>query len=107
VPRSPCRVDRGSRSRARGLGLWRSGGPQGAARAAAENKELLIYFTGSDWCPGSQRLDTEILNQEAFQTLAQRFFVLVKLDYPQTAEQKAEIRSILDVAKEVGLKAVI
>jgi len=62
-------------------------------QAAEQNKELLIYFTGSDWCPGCQRLDKEILNQAAFLTPAQHIFVLVKLDYPQTKEQPNEIKA--------------
>lgn len=78
---------------AQGQAAWLWHYETAKVRAAAENKELLIYFTGSDWCPNSRRLDAEILDQEAFQTLVQRFFVLVKLDYPQYKEQKAEIRA--------------
>lgn len=53
------------------------------AQAKAENKHLLLDFTGSDWCSWCVRLDKEVFAQEAFQTGAPKDFVLVKLDYPR------------------------
>ncbi len=65
------------------------------AQAKAENKHLLIDFTGSDWCGWCIKLDEEVFSQEPFQAAAPKDFVLVKLDYPRdeslvTAEIRAQ-----------------
>ena len=61
-------------------------------KAASEKKDLLLDFTGSDWCIWCQRLHTEVLNIDTFQTEAQKHFVLVELDYPRTKQIAPEIR---------------
>ena len=61
-------------------------------QAAAENKDILIDFTGSDWCGWCIKLDKEVFATDAFK--AQKDFVLVSLDFPRRkqlpAEQKAK-----------------
>jgi thioredoxin-related protein len=52
------------------------------AKAAAEKKDLLIDFTGSDWCIWCKRLDTEVFSAGDFEKKIQEQFVLVKLDFP-------------------------
>lgn len=69
-------------------------------QAAAENKDLLLDFTGSDWCPPCKDLSARILSQEAFQTEAKKNFILVELDFPndksgmdkETIEQNDELQ---------------
>ncbi len=51
-------------------------------QAAAEDKGLLLNFTGSDWCIWCKRLEKEVFGQEEFLKEAQKQFVLVKLDFP-------------------------
>lgn len=51
-------------------------------KAKAENKDLLIDFTGSDWCVWCQRLDSEVFQADGFEGQVQEQFVLVKLDFP-------------------------
>jgi thioredoxin-related protein len=53
------------------------------SKAATENKDLLIDFTGSDWCVWCQRLDKEVFAEGDFETKIQEQFVLVKLDFPR------------------------
>ncbi|NLH15851.1 MAG: thioredoxin fold domain-containing protein [Phycisphaerae bacterium] len=52
-------------------------------KAIAENKDLLINFTGSDWCPWCIRLDDEVFGKEEFKKAAGKSFVLVKIDFPR------------------------
>ena len=61
------------------------------AKAAYFNKDLLIDFTGSDWCGWCIRLDKEIFSKEAFQTKASKEFVFVKLDFPRGKKQTEHI----------------
>lgn len=63
------------------------------AKAKAEQKHLLLDFTGSDWCTWCIRLDEEVFSQEAFANAAPKDFVLVKLDYPRDESRvTAEVR---------------
>ena len=60
-----------------------------AARvAAAQQKDLLVDFTGSDWCVWCKRLDAEVFSQDAFLREIQRQYVLVALDFPNGEEAK-------------------
>jgi thiol-disulfide isomerase/thioredoxin len=51
-------------------------------QAAAEKKDLLLDFTGSDWCPPCMALNSKILSTEEFRTLTKDKFVLVEVDFP-------------------------
>lgn len=64
-------------------GGWVTDFSQAKATAKAEKKDLLIDFTGSDWCSWCVKLDQEVFSQEAFKTAAPKSFVLVKLDFPK------------------------
>ena len=50
--------------------------------AAKENKDLLINFTGSDWCSWCVKLKQEVFSKEEFEK-AHKDFVLVEMDFPQ------------------------
>ena len=52
-------------------------------KAAAENKDLLVDFTGSDWCGWCIKLVDEVFKHDAFKQGAADNFVLVELDFPQ------------------------
>ncbi len=65
-----------------------------AAKEAAqkEKKDLLINFTGSDWCQFCIQLDKDVFSKEEFLKPAREHFVLVKLDFPKdTSIQSAEV----------------
>ena len=57
------------------------------ARARAENKFILLDFTGSDWSAWSQRFKTEIFDQPEFAEFASVNFVLVEVDFPHDKPQ--------------------
>ncbi len=61
------------------------------AQAKAEGKDLLINFTGSDWCGGCLRLDEEVFSTKAFIDTAPKQFVLLFIDFPRSAERKADV----------------
>src|SRR5258708_37502634 len=72
---------------------WLTDLPAAQARAAAENKLVLLDFTGSDrggWC---LRLQAEVISQKEFEAFAQENLVLVEIDFPQQTAQSAELRS--------------
>ncbi len=62
-------------------GTWTQDYAEARARAEAEHKDLLLDFTGSDWCAWCSRLHQEVFDQEAFAQAWKRF-VPVTVDFP-------------------------
>ncbi len=60
-------------------------------QATAEKKDLLIDFTGSDWCSWCIKLNEEVFRHNAFKTGVKDQFVLVELDYPRKPENIAKL----------------
>lgn len=56
-------------------------------KAASENKDLLLEFTGSDWCPPCKKLSANVFSKQEFVDEASKKFVLVALDYPRRKQQ--------------------
>lgn len=56
-------------------------------RAQIEKKDLLLNFTGSDWCGPCIILKQQVFNHEAFTRAALEDFVLVELDFPHNKAQ--------------------
>jgi protein disulfide-isomerase len=52
-------------------------------RAKQENKLILVYFSGSDWCPACKRLKSEVFDQPEFGDFARAKLVLVQADFPR------------------------
>lgn len=63
---------------------------QAFIQAEEENKDLLIDFSGSDWCGWCMRLSEEIFSQEKFQAVAKEHFVLVEMDFPKDVSGMSE-----------------
>lgn len=51
--------------------------------ALKENKPLMLFFTGSDWCGWCKRLQSEVLQTGDFATWANENVVLLELDFPR------------------------
>ena len=61
-------------------------------KAKAEGKDLLVDFTGSDWCGWCIKLHDEVFqHEETFLTHARKQYVLVALDFPKNPEIKAKV----------------
>jgi len=53
------------------------------ATAAKEKKNVLLDFTGSDWCGWCMKLKKEAFDQPQFKDYADKNLVLVEVDFPQ------------------------
>ena len=72
--------------------------------AQADKKDLLVNFTGSDWCVWCIRLKKEVFVQPAF-AAATKDFVLVELDYPRkNLQTDAEKKINAQLAKKYGIE---
>lgn len=59
--------------------------------AVAEGKDLLVDFTGSDWCGWCIKLEEEVFGHAEWQEGVAANYVLVALDFPRSAEAKAKV----------------
>jgi thioredoxin-related protein len=73
-------------------GLWQTDFEAAKIKAKAENKLLLVDFTGSDWCGWCIKLKQEVFDKETFKTDAPKQFVCVELDFPQNKELSKELK---------------
>ena len=62
------------------------------ARAALEKKDMLLNFSGSDWCGWCIKLEQEVFGRAEFKKAAEKKFVLVRLDFPQKSKPPERIR---------------
>ena len=49
---------------------WLSDYNKAVDQAKADNKDILLDFTGSDWCPWCIRMDKEVLDTKEFKDYA-------------------------------------
>lgn len=79
--------------------------------AQEQNKPLLLYFTGSDWCTWCMRLDKEILTTAAFEQLAGPHFIFVNVDFPKYKQLDPQLveqnRKLRDEYKIVGFPTIV
>ncbi len=61
---------------------WQTDYDKALATAKAENKRVLLDFTGSDWCGPCIALKKKVFTQPDFADYAAKNFVLVEVDYP-------------------------
>lgn len=59
-------------------------------RAKDEKKEILVDFTGSDWCGWCIRLKKEVFDQPEFQEYAKKHLIMVELDFPRKKKLPAK-----------------
>jgi protein disulfide-isomerase len=70
---------------------WFGDFDRAAAAAHASKKDLLVNFTGSDWCHWCKQLHKEVFEQDEFTKAAPLHFVLVALDFPEAPEIQARV----------------
>lgn len=71
--------------------VWGTDFTLALAQAKEQDRRILLFFTGSDWCGWCMRLNKEILSTPEFARFAREKLVLVELDYPKQKPQAAEL----------------
>ena len=64
---------------------WETNYEQAFKKAKKENKNVLVYFTGSDWCGPCKMLKKDLFETEAFNTLS-KDYVLLYVDIPRNKD---------------------
>ena len=76
-------------------------------QAAAEKKDILVDFTGSDWCVWCIRLKKEVFDQKAFEPAA-KDFVFVELDFPRGKQQDPAVKAKNEaLAKQFSIEVTL
>jgi len=70
--------------------------------ATEQDKNIILVFSGSDWCAPCIKLDKNIWQSEAFKAEAAKEWVMVKADFPKKKgnRQSEELRSANAVLSE-------
>jgi protein disulfide-isomerase len=71
---------------------WLTDLPSAQAKAKAENKIVLLDFTGSDWCGWCIKFKKEALDTAEFRDYAAKNLVLMELDFPNKKAQSEELK---------------
>lgn len=69
---------------------WSSDFEAAKKQAAEQKKDLLIDFTGSDWCGWCIKLNDEVFKKDEFKAGVKDKFVLVEIDFPQDEKKLTE-----------------
>lgn len=56
--------------------------------AQKEHKQILISFSGSDWCGPCIKMKQEVYGSAAFDSLAKQSLVLVRADFPRSKKNQ-------------------
>ena len=62
---------------------WKTNLEEAKNQAANENKNILVVFSGSDWCAPCMKLEKIVWKSDAFKTEAEKKWVLVRADFPK------------------------
>lgn len=72
---------------------WSTDYKAALAQAKAGNRNVMLFFTGSDWCSWCKKLNKEILSTPEFSKYAAEKLVLVELDFPRSKAQPAAVKA--------------
>lgn len=73
--------------------VWMTDFEAAKAAAAEKGKDLLLDFSGSDWCYWCKRLNSEVFSKQGFIDSASEHFIFVKIDFPSDkSEQSTTLR---------------
>lgn len=84
---------------------WETDFETALEKAKAENKVMLVNFTGSDWCGWCKRLQREVFMEDTFKTYAAQNLVLVELDFPKHKQlSESQQRKNRELANKYGIR---
>ncbi len=86
---------------------WTADFTAAKTEAAAAKQDLLLDFTGSDWCGACIALHKEVFSTQAFKDGVKDKFILVELDYPNDKSKLSEEaqNQNQDLAKKYSVEA--
>lgn len=71
---------------------WHTDMTKATELSLKENKPLLLFFTGSDWCGWCIKLQRDVLKTTEFANWATKNVILVELDFPRSKPQDNAVK---------------
>ncbi|MDF4222812.1 thioredoxin family protein [Maribacter sp. M208] len=68
---------------------WLTNYDTAISKAKKQNKNVLVYFTGSDWCPPCKMLKTDLFDTKEFKELSNNY-ILLYIDVPRNRDLISE-----------------
>ena len=87
---------------------WETNWDVASAKATEGNQNIVLVFSGSDWCGPCIKLDREIWQSGEFQELSKDHFVMLRADFPRksknalTAEQQEHNNKLAEKYNKYG-----
>ena len=78
-------------------------------KAKKENKNILLYFSGSDWCANCIKFRTNYINTPLFQQFSSEKLIIINADFPRSKknalskEQVKENEALAETYNTSGL----
>jgi thioredoxin-related protein len=83
---------------------WETDYAKALAAAKAQNKQVLLDFTGSDWCGPCIEFKKAVFSKPDFNAYADKNLILVEVDYPQRKKQSPELKKQNEnLSKQYGI----
>lgn len=91
---------------AQGVLRWHHSMEKAKADAKRFNKNILVFFTGSDWCPPCKALESTVLKDPTFIKHTSSRWVLLELDFPRKKSLgEAQTRHNNSLRQKFGVSA--
>ncbi|WP_299012411.1 thioredoxin family protein [uncultured Polaribacter sp.] len=86
---------------------WEESFKKALKKSKKQNKPVLIYFTGSDWCGPCKILDKKLFHTEKFKNLADKKLILLEVDNPQNKDlvPAKKMEENYDLIRKYGVKS--
>lgn len=62
---------------------WKTNFEEAKADAIKENKNIVLVFSGSDWCAPCMKLDKNVWHSDIFKTESEKNWIIYKADFPK------------------------
>jgi len=72
--------------------IWHTDLKEAAEIAIKEDKQILLFFTGSDWCGWCTKLQNDVFKTSDFEKWS-KDLVLVELDFPRRSAQDQKTKA--------------
>lgn len=67
---------------------WKYDLDEALASAKEKDQKIVLFFTGSDWCPPCIKLEKNVLSSQDFETFAEQKYVWLKADFPRRRKNR-------------------
>ena len=87
---------------------WLTNYDEAIKKAKKEQKNVLVYFTGSDWCPPCKKLKTDLFESPEFVAISKNY-VLLYVDLPRNKDllSKDQLKHNYDLASRYNKKNAV